>query len=161
MGRWAFVAITLAALAALAAPGCNDIPSTTLSAMQHADRYELLSLDPSRIRTTPPPGNFHGWRVLGRTSIDDLATRQKLTNALRAGARENGSMAALCFKPRHGIHVVVHGSNVRDLVICFECLQVEVFENGQAAKGFLISDSPQPVFDDALRVAGIPLAEKR
>ena len=68
-------------------------------------------------------------------------------------------MVAMCFNPRHGIHVV-RGETVHDLVICFECLQVEVFENGQPAKGFLVSDSPQSVFEDALRAANVPLAEK-
>ena len=76
MHRSAFVAVMLVALGAA---GCNDIPSKTLSVMQQAVRYVLLSLDPSRIRNTPPPDNFHGWRVLGRTSIDDKATREKLT----------------------------------------------------------------------------------
>jgi hypothetical protein len=129
-----------------------------MTAMQHAEHYELLSLDPKHT-TTPPPDNFHGWRILGRTMIGDQVTQKKLNDALRAGARENGNMAAGCFNPRHGIDVV-SGDKTYDLVICFECLQVQVFEPEQQVKGFLVSDSPQPVFDHVLRAAGVPLAEK-
>ena len=144
----------------LLAVGCgsNAIPAGTLAALQHADRYELLSLDPTRMRTVPPD-NFHGWRVLGRASINDEATRKKLNDALRAGARENDRMVAACFNPRHGIHLV-RGDSAHDLIICFECLQVDVFEHEQWIRGFLTSPSPQPVFDDVLRAARVPLANK-
>ena len=148
----------LAAVLTVMLAGCNDIPGQTLAALRHADRYELLSLDPGRL-TRPVPDHFHGWRVLGRTTIDDDATRAQLNEALRAGARENRGAAAGCFNPRHGIHVVRDGTSY-DLVICFECLQVQVFEAGQPAEGFLVSESPQPAFDHVLRAAGVPLAEK-
>src|SRR5688500_3924625 len=104
----------------------NDIPAGTLAALQQGDGYELLSLDPREL-DEPPPDHFHGWRVLGRTTITDPATRKKLNEALRKGARENTGMAAACFNPRHGIHVV-HNGKAYDLVICFECLSVMGFE---------------------------------
>ena len=140
--------------------GCdsNDIPAGTIAALQHADRYELLSLDPGRV-TDPPPDHFHGWRVLGRTTITDQATRTKLNEALRAGAREHSGAAVRCFNPRHGVRVT-RADKAYDLVICFECLQVRTFEAGQRTEGFLVSASPQPVFDEVLRAAGVPLAEK-
>jgi hypothetical protein len=109
--------------------------------------------------TDPPPDHFHGWRVLGRTTITDQATQRKLNEALRAGARENSGAAAACFNPRHGVHVT-RADKTYDLVICFECLQVQAFEAGQRTEGFLVSESPQPVFDEVLRAAGVPLAEK-
>ena len=74
---------------------------------------------------------------------------------MRAGARENNNAVALCFNPRHGIRVR-QGDSVLDLVICFECLQVEVFEGEQRAASFLTSDSPQSVFDEVLRLSAKP-----
>jgi hypothetical protein len=153
-------ALPLAILIVALIAGCNsnDVPAGTMAALQQADHYELLSLDPSRV-TEPPPGHFHGWRILGRTTISDSATRMKLNEALRAGARENSDTAAACFNPRHGIRAVRDGK-AYDVVICFECLQAQVFEAGQQGESFLVSESPQPAFDDVLRAAGVPLADK-
>lgn len=138
--------------------GSNDVPAGAMAALQGAEEYELLSLDPSRVRELPAD-HFHGWRVLGRTTVKDQATRKKLNDALRAGAKENSNMVAACFNPRHGIHVV-HKGKVYDVVICFECLQAKVFEADQSGGSFLVSSSPQAVFDGALQAAGVALPEK-
>ena len=61
-----------------------------------------------------------------------------------------------CFSPRHGIRVTRHG-RVTDVVICFECRQVRVYRDGHSVASFLTSASPQPVFDDVLRQANVPL----
>jgi hypothetical protein len=153
--------LLLAIVTVVVTAGCktNDIPAETWTALQHADRYELLSLSPSH-PTEMPPDHFHGWRNLGRTKIEDLDTRKKLNAALRAGARENKGMIAMCFLPRHGIHVI-QGGKVYDLVICFHCFQAEVFEDGQRSEHFLVSGSPEGLFDSVLSAAGIPLAEKQ
>ena len=145
-------------LIALCLAGCNAVPAPVMKALQNGDQYELLSLDPDR-SSPPAPGNFHRWKVLGRTTVADAATRKRLNDALRAGARENNNAVALCFNPRHGIRVR-QGDSVLDLVICFECLQVEVFEGEQRGASFLTSDSPQSVFDEVLREAGVALADK-
>ena len=44
-----------------------------------------------------------------------------------------------------------------DLVICFQCLSVQVYVHGKRVDGFLITDDPQPEFDAILRAAGIKL----
>jgi hypothetical protein len=84
------------------------------------------------------------------------ADRKRLADALRLGAEDNFGMAAGCFIPRHGLHLVGGGKTV-DLVICFQCLQVQVFENGKETKGFLTSHDPQPEFDAILKAAGVKL----
>jgi hypothetical protein len=48
-------------------------------------------------------------------------------------------------------------STTIDLLICFQCNQVEIFVDGRNAPGFLIGSSPQPVFDKVLNDAGVPL----
>ena len=67
-------------------------------------------------------------------------------------------MVAGCFNPRHGIRLI-GGGETTDLVICFECLQVQVFVDGRRPGGFLTSASPQPAFDQVLLAAGIALPE--
>ena len=152
----------IVAFTALISAGCagggTDVPAPAMTALQNAEKYELLSLDPNR-STTVPPDNFHGWKVLGRVSVEDAATRKKLNDALRDGARGNDGMAAACFNPRHGIRATpAAGGQPTDLVICFECLSANVYQGGQKTGSFLTTESPQPTFDRVLRAANVPLA---
>jgi hypothetical protein len=94
--------------------------------------------------------------VLGKTEIEDEAKRKRLADALRLGAEDNFGMAANCFIPRHGIRLKGSGKAV-DLVICFECLSVQVFVDDKQQKGFLTSGEPQAVFDTMLKAAGVKL----
>ena len=136
----------------------RDLPAPAMEALAGAEQYELLSLDPSR-EGHGSPGNFHGWKVLGRTSVADSGTRQRLNEALRAGARtSDGSMAA-CFIPRHGIRAVRAGK-ATELVICFECLSAQVYQDGRRTEGFATTGSPEKLFDEVLKAAGVELAAK-
>jgi hypothetical protein len=110
----------------------------------------LLSLDP-RLQIPPENGSFHGYRVLNRVTISETNTRQKLVSALLQGMRENSGTLAACFNPRHGINAI-HKGHQADLVICFECLQVQLF--GDAQGEFLVSRSPQAFFDVTLKANG-------
>ena len=63
-----------------------------------------------------------------------------------------------CFNPRHGIRVT-SGGVTTDLLICFECKEAVVFRDGQRVADWTTGRSPQADFDEALRQAGVPLAE--
>ena len=136
----------------------NAIPAAAAEALAKPDSVELLSLDPDRPKDKPKD-DFHGWKVLGRTTIKDDAARKKLTADLAAAAEASEGLAAACFNPRHGLCVTRNGKTI-DLVICFECLQVQVFEGDKDAGEFLITDTPQPAFDKVLRDAGVTLPAK-
>lgn len=170
--RWTILAAMLTVIAVTTgcdrgdAPPPQDVTAAALTAMRHAGSYELLSLDPTRTTTTtttrpqrPQPGRFHGWRVLGWTTVSDPSARVRLADALRAGLREaDDAMRATCFNPRHGLRVV-HGDRTYDLVICFECGHAQAIE-GSRGEVPPVSPSPQPVFDEVLRAAGVPLPAK-
>jgi len=144
-----------AACDARAVKNDNDVPTAVMAALRDGTDYELLSLDPDRTKE-PPADNLHGWRVLGRTKIEDAATRKKLNDALQAGAKENDGTVAGCFNPRHGISVK-HNGKTFDLVICFECMSVAVYEQGKRHEGFLVTRTPQKVFDAVMTAAKVPL----
>ena len=131
----------------------NHIPDAARDILEHAEQFELLSLNPERLQR---PGilDFHGYRVLRQISIASVETRRQLISALERGVHENQGAMAACFNPRHGIRVVRKGQTA-DFVICFECLQVHV--HGEGAGEFLVSASPKPVFDKVLRDARIPI----
>src|SRR5262249_56401493 len=69
---------------------------------------------------------FHGWKVLGSTTVKDAETVKKLAAAFKKGVEENNGIVAACFNPRHGIRLTHDGKTV-DLVICFECFSVQEF----------------------------------
>jgi hypothetical protein len=138
------------------------LPRVAVDALEEADRYELLSLDPERQSVQPtssPSDLFHGWRVLGRVVLTDSATRHRLNDALRGGAESILSPPAMCFNPRHGIRVTRDGRTT-DFLICFECEQVQVRVGDQLVADWLTDSSPQPVFDQVLQQAGVPLATR-
>jgi hypothetical protein len=161
--RWHFAAsLALPALFAAGLAGCdgdkkNKMPDDLRAVLESADQFELLSLSPDRLEEKPKDG-FHGWKVLGKTTVQDAETRKKLVAALQKGVEENTGIAAGCFNPRHGIRVTRDGQ-ATDFVICFECLQVEVYSGETARRGFLVTNSPQPAFDAVLKEAKLPLAE--
>ncbi|MDB5333036.1 MAG: hypothetical protein JWP03_4187 [Phycisphaerales bacterium] len=151
--RWAFLAVVGVALAtALAWVRWHGMPGVAARALADADRYELLSLRPF-----PFKPEFYNHEILGRTTVTDAATRQRLNAALQSGVRESDGTAMACFNPRHGIRVTRAGETT-DFLICFECRQVQVWRDGKKIATFLTSASPQSVFDEVLQKAHVPLA---
>jgi hypothetical protein len=65
--------------------GCER--NDPLAALDAVDSYELFSLDPDTEHVTDAAASFHGYRVLGSTSISAGPTRARLNDALRAPAR--------------------------------------------------------------------------
>jgi hypothetical protein len=126
--------------------------------LEEAEQFELLSISPNRPKDKPKDA-FHGWQVLGKTTVKDAETRKKLVAAFKKGVEENHGTMALCFSPRHGIRVTQNGKTA-DFVICFQCYQVKVIVGDKQWKDFLITKSPESTFDAVLKEAKVPLAPK-
>lgn len=106
--------------------------------------------------------HFHGFRVLGRTVINDPAIITQLTRAYKRAAEESDGTVSGCFNPRHGFRIKHEGETV-DFVVCFQCHSAWTYfgsTNQEPTEVVNISDSPQPVFDKILSDAGVPLAKK-
>jgi hypothetical protein len=142
----------------LAAPGLaadgkdNKFPDNVRTALDKADALEVYSLDPSERNAKD---GFHGWKVLGKTTLKDQAKRKELLEALDRGMAESTG-GARCFIPRHGVRAV-YGAVRVDLVICFECGWVYVYDGDKDGPHLTTSGKPQPVFDKVLRDANVPL----
>jgi hypothetical protein len=135
----------------------NKIPDQARAILEKASQFELLSIGhgPS---TKNPTDDFHGWPVIGKTTIKDSNSRNRLVTALEKGVEENKGDSMKCFNPRHGIRVT-HDGMTADFVICFECFQVMVYVAGEKER-FLITASPAPVFNRTLQDAKVPLARE-
>src|SRR5262245_42140473 len=95
----ALAAALAAPLAAGAVDKDNKLPDDALKVLEKADSYELLSLDPDKGGLKD---GFHGWKVLGKTTVKDMKTRVRVLNALKKGVADSDGAAAKCFLPRHG-----------------------------------------------------------
>ena len=136
----------------------NKIPDQAREILEKASQFELLSIGhgPS---TKKPAEDFRGWTVIGKTTVEDPDTRNRLVAALEKGVEENKGDSMKCFNPRHGIRVT-HDGKTADFVICFECFQVMVYVAGEREQRFLITASPAPVFNQTLQHAKVPLARE-
>lgn len=153
----AVLSLALACLVAGAARGQdNKLPDVAKNILEKAGQLELLSIDP-RTEKEAPKGGFHGYKVLGRTTLKGEA-QKKVVAALLKGM-EGKIDPAKCFDPRHGIAATHEGNSV-ELVICFECSQLYVHVTSEkGAKKLLIGNGPEPLLDKILKDAGIPRAK--
>jgi hypothetical protein len=127
--------------------------------LEEAPRITLYSLDPvagplfSFRRNAKP--TFHGYRILGSLEISGDA-KTDLLGKLYTAIAEDGPPAR-CFNPRHGVRAAI-GNRYVELVICFECRQIESYVNGRKGGG-TVGKSAEKYFNDTLQAAGIVPAE--
>jgi hypothetical protein len=129
----------------------GEIPKDARDALEKADQIELLSINP-KLPKEKPKDSFQGYEVRGRKLLKDKQDRQKLVEAFEKGAKDNKGVSDRCFNPRHGLRVT-HNKKTVEFLICFECLQVQVYVDGKRkeADDFLVTKSPQRTFDQFLK----------
>lgn len=150
-------AIWLALLMPLTALA-GELPAPLQATLEKGGEFHLFSLRPARVEKTDGALHFHGWEVIGRTSVRDEAQRKKLVAALKTGVEENQGIGAACFRPRHGIRITEQGKTT-DFIICFECFQVQVVVDGLPQKAVLVTRTPESSFNEALKQAKLPLSD--
>ena len=143
-------------------------PNDTRFVLEQSEKLTLFSVNPSPGDYDEPVSAlrramFHNHGVLRKTVVSGPAKSELLASfddGLVPLSKNGLKQIAMCFNPRHGIRAV-HGGKTVDLVICFECLQFEVYENGKPLKRAVpITDAPQPAFNRALAQASVRLAPK-
>jgi len=128
---------------ALAACTSSAPPDPLFDGLVGSQRMELFALHPfphELTDPTPPADDFHGYRILGRAAVADLAERNTLVALVRRGVEASDGSVAACFNPRHGLSITKDG-HVTDLVICFECLSMNVYVDGVRAEARLTADT--------------------
>jgi len=148
----AFVAMCYMAVRAFWRPG---LPRRAEQILARPAELSLLSLDPGRGRARPGEDQFHGWRLLGKTSVTDARQQAALVAAVERGI-SHVNARSLCFEPRHGLEARSPAGAV-DLVICYHCDVIQVYVDGQKVDELLTRDSGQAFLDGMLGAAHIPL----
>jgi hypothetical protein len=142
---------------ALPARADNQLPADAETILDKASELELYSLDPKE-RDKKPKDGFHGWKVLGKTTLKKKEDREKVVKAIRKGIADSDGSVAGCFNPRHGLKAKAGGKTV-ELVICYECHSLEVYVDGKRSV-VLTARSGQPGLDKVLQAAGVKLPKK-
>ncbi|MFT3882538.1 MAG: hypothetical protein QM703_23160 [Gemmatales bacterium] len=136
----------------------NTFPPSARQALENATTFELLSLNPIA-NTDKEKNEFYGFAVLGKTQVKVAGIRRQIVAAFQQAIDESEGLAAACFKPRHGFRVA-YEKKTFEFVICYECMQIAVYEDGKLLKRLFTTGNAQGILDRALRDAGVPLAEK-
>ena len=157
------VRIVIIAFMSLLSLGCTKtsrIARSIESLSTSPSKFILYSLSPQRASKdeTVTSTHFRGYSILGSAQITDPAEQRALLRALARGARENSDSAAMCFNPRHALHIEENQHSV-DFTICFECLQVEA-RGFSPADWFTTSQSPENIFDESLTRHAVPKPPK-
>ena len=136
-----------------------DIAGAQAEIFAQADTWTLYATDPTPLpREQVPDANFHGYAILGEAELSDSEARADLVTRLNAGIRANDDMVAACFNPRHGLRAETDAGSA-DLLICFECLQIYVYGDGeQHTESVLTSKLPAAAFNRVYENAGLAIA---
>ena len=139
-------------------------PGDARRVLEESDKLTLLSINPSGYyEGISRSRGFQGYTVLGQTTIQSKDERKALIASFYDGlvsvpGKGNFKQIGMgCFNPRHGIRAERGGKTV-DLVICFGCFGLKVYENGKLASHTLLPGAaPQPYFNSVLTQARVPL----
>ena len=143
-------------------------------AIANAESLSIVSLHPwgweadnMPLDETIPTGNrTRRWKILGEGQIDEDQGGEVL-HAMKAGIAffnepvpDDPAATAVpsCFNPRHALRIQT-GAELVEILICFECLQIEVFRNGNPIEGKLTSDVPRAYFEQLVMDKGLPAPE--
>lgn len=139
-------------------------PEEPLADLAEAVSIELFTLHPNPYGEEGKPANatedYHEYKILGRVELTlEEDPRHSTTIAqtlalLQKSMRENSTMAAACFNPRHGLRYTLPQGAV-DLVICFECLQFRRYEPDGTRSGDLLSSNHEGSLDALFGVHGL------
>jgi hypothetical protein len=139
----------------------EDLLAPDAQAIRQAAALELLAVSPDG-RNGPAsltdPSFFHGFEVLGQTTLAEPALVLELLDLIAQSCRANDTSIAACFGPRHGVSVRSGGSTV-DLLICFKCLQMRVFRDGERVHSGLLASTYEPLVSKIYRSAGLSIAD--
>jgi hypothetical protein len=159
MSRWCFFAALAAVLGcAPRQQNSHPLPGAAQTALEQAEKIEVLSLNPAEDEKYRADG-FHGWPILGRTTVQDGPTRKALVAAVFEGVAHSDGTMYHCFEPRHGLRLT-HDGKTYDFVICFECVQMEVYAGDGNRTGVATTGAAHATLDQILKDAGVPLAQK-
>jgi hypothetical protein len=133
----------------------DSLPAEVVAAFEAAKTTKLYSLEPTG-EMLPQHERLHNERVLGETTLtwEQTATAFRL---IKKGVAEGHDRLAFCFAPRHALRVTTREHHY-DLVICFECVRVDVYRDQERLSSVGLTASPE-YFNLLLKAGRVPLSD--
>lgn len=139
----------------------RSLPDDSRSVLENCDKLTLYSLKPAYNFNTDGSafqGGFHDYPVLGKTEIPADRRNEVLAQLYNGMANSSGQMAG-CFNPHHALRAV-KGKRYVDIVICFGCMQMQIYtEKHKDYDLDGISSAPRLAFDRILKDGKVKLSE--
>jgi TPR repeat protein len=140
------------------APAPPELPDEVLKALDSPSSITLYSIQPWGGPDLPEL-DFHGHHQNGHVELRQRQATQAVAALNNAIAKGNAGLESLCLiNPRHALRVISNG-NTYDILICYECGQIELYKNDQPLQ-FSGSIGGRPdALNRLLQQSGIPLAD--
>lgn len=130
--------------------------------LENAERFEIFSLDPAvQVPEKERKGDNHlgGYKVIGHKVLEREADRGQVLTLVYQGIVDRPRDAVDCFEPRHGIRARLGKATVA-LVICYECVSIQVFRNGkQRDREARSGKTVRPAMNKLFRAHGLRIAK--
>lgn len=136
----------------------NRFPSVALDAVAHDPGTIFYSLEPeSRFEDNEGKETFHGYVVLGKTTLADRADRNAMVHAIAAATYGAWDEFA-CFDPRHGFRAT-RPEGTYEFLLCFACNHAAVHLPDGSKHKVLIQGTGE-FFNRYLSEHSIPLSKR-
>lgn len=143
----------------------NQLPRPVMEAIKQDPHLTLYSIDSDHYNDPPKNSSlFHGYPILGQCLVNTPSLREQLAAFIDEqviGQRRDNSPLNCNLQPRHGLRATA-GTNTFDLVICFECGNIDLYQNNSAVLGrfsmrYIESSG---IFNSTLTNAHVPLPKQ-
>jgi len=144
-------------------PTSKTLPEPVAAVLREAKEIQLLSLFWVPLEDAELPADIRGreriggYPILGATDVSDH--RDQILAAVAQGVAENPGNPFACFNPGHALRVRTADGRKAELIICFECLQVQATVNGQDRFLMYTSVHAAPLLERLLRRGNVPQYE--
>jgi TPR repeat protein len=140
------------------APAPPTLPEEVLKALNSHSSITLYSLQPWG-GPDLPEWDFHGHHQNGHVELKPPQAKQAIAAVNDAISKGVAGLESLCLiNPRHALRIISSG-NTYDILICYECGQLEIYRNGQPLPFSGSIGSKPDALNRLLRQERIPLAD--
>ena len=151
------LAVLVVALCPHAEAARARLPAEVFRALDSPSEVTLYATNPdSRAFHWWFSRRFHGYRILGKVSVADPVQRREVAEVVSQAARTYRGDTKCMFSPRHAVRLA-SGAKTYDFLICFQCLQMEVYAGDQLVASLSSGGSPE-VLNRIFRAGGIRVA---
>lgn len=155
--------MTALGLAFLLVAACSSetdrLPAEVRAVIDGAESFELISVHPMPLRDEGSDRVFRRHPVLGRATADEGVAAEVRALLYRGINASDGTVAA-CFNPRHAFRAK-RGDRTVDVLICYECLTIEIWPAQGERFTIPTSRGPEPAMSALYTRLGLPIEGRK